>query len=153
MDNTQDTKVQALQARRALHPRPQDVSDELFSDSEFFDARDMVQVKYEMLRRVRVDGQSVREAAAAFGLSRVTFYQVLQAFEHDGMSGLLPKRRGPKGAHKLTDTVVEFIGQQRVEDKTLRAPALARRVKDRFGISVHPRSIERALSRRQKGGR
>jgi transposase len=152
MDGSQDAKGQALQLRGALNARPEDVADELFAASDFFDPHDMMQVKYEMLRRVRVDGWSITEASATFGLSRVTFYEARQAFERDGLAGLLPKQRGPKGAHKLREPVVAFIRQQQRRDRRLRAPALAVMVKERFGISVHPRSIERALSRRQKGG-
>jgi len=148
-----DAKTEALKKQRALNPRPQKVSDELFQQSEFFDPRDLVQVKYEMLRRVRVEGLPVSEAARAFGFSRVAFYQALTAFREHGLSGLVPKRPGPRQAHKLSDSVLDFIEQQRVEDKTLRARALAKMVLKKFGLSVHPRSIERALFRRQKRGR
>ena len=55
----EDPKVQALRAERSLNPRPEAVSDERFSSSEFLDARDLVQVKYEMVRRARVDGEPV----------------------------------------------------------------------------------------------
>jgi len=148
-----DAKTEALKKQRALNPRPQKVSDELFQQSEFFDPRDLVQVKYEMLRRVRVEGLPVSEAARAFGFSRVAFYQALTAFREHGLPGLVPKRPGPRQAHKLSDSVLDFIEQQRVEDKTLRARALAKMVLKKFGLSVHPRSIERALFRRQKRGR
>ena len=43
--------------RAELEPSPEAVTDEAFSASEFLDARDLVQVKYEMVRRVRVDGR------------------------------------------------------------------------------------------------
>ena len=75
------------------------------------------------------------------------------AFERGGIPALVPKRPGPRQAHKLSDAVLRFIDEQKLKDKTLRAPSLARMVQERFGISVHPRSIERALSRRQKRGR
>jgi lysophospholipase L1-like esterase len=65
------------------------------------------------------------EVAKAFGFSRVALYQALAAFQKEGLSGLLPRRRGPKAANKLTDAVLEFIDQQRAADGGLRAPALA----------------------------
>ena len=46
-----DPKTRALRQEASLHPHPEQVTDELFSTQEFFDARDLVQVKYEMLRR------------------------------------------------------------------------------------------------------
>ena len=68
-----DAKEAALAETRTLNPRPEAVRDEQFASSEFFDARDLVQVKYEMVRRVRVDGDPVTAAAAAFGFSRPSY--------------------------------------------------------------------------------
>ena len=64
-----DTKTDALRQHGCLHPHPEKVTDELFVSSEFFDPRDLVQVKYEMLRRVRTDGYSISHSATSFGLS------------------------------------------------------------------------------------
>jgi transposase len=153
MDDSQDDKSKALRRHGALHPRHGGVHDGLFQNSEFFDPRDLVQVKYEMIRRVRIEGMSVTEAAGMFGFSRVALYQVMDAFEAEGLPGLLPKRRGPKSANKLTDEVLEFIDAQCAADNTLRAPQLAVMIRKQLGLSVHPRSIERALARRAKKGR
>jgi transposase len=145
-----DPKADALREQGTLNPRPQDVTDELFGAGDFFDPRDLVQVKYEMVRRVEADGQSVTRAATGFGFSRPSFYQAQSALRRHGLAGLLPKKRGPRGAYKLSAEVVAFIEQVRAEDESLRAPALAQRVEQRFGVRVHPRSIERALGRREK---
>ena len=99
MADKKDGKLSALQQQGTLNPRPKDVRDELFLKDTFFDARDLVQVKYEMLRRVQTDGRSVTDAAASFGFSRPSFYQALSAFEQDGLAGLVPHKRGPKQAH------------------------------------------------------
>src|SRR5216117_2589429 len=64
-------KASALRRHHALNPRAHAVSDSAFtSGNDFFDARDLVQVKYEMLRRVNEDGELVTQAAADFGFSR-----------------------------------------------------------------------------------
>ena len=65
-----DAKETALAAARCLNPHPEQVRDPGFLSSEFFDARDVVQVKYEMVRKVRADGAPVSAAEAAFGYSR-----------------------------------------------------------------------------------
>ena len=153
MDGHNDSKIRVLAEHGALNPRAKQVRDPLFQHSEFFDPRDMMLVKYEMLRRVRIEGQSVTQAARTFGFSRVAFYQAMAAFRDQGLPGLLPKRRGPKHAHKLTDPVLEFIDQKRAADSNLRASALAAMILEQLGLSVHPRSIERALTRRAKKGR
>jgi transposase len=122
----------------------------LFQESEFFDPRDLMQVKYEMLRRHQTEGAPAVFAAKAFGFSRVTFYQVLKRFQEDGIGGLLPKQRGPKSVHKLSEELIAFVETARTSQPALRPPALAELIRARFDISVHPRSIERALARRQK---
>lgn len=143
-------KIQALRERYALNPQPQKVTDPLFLENEFFDPRDLVQVKYEMLRRARVEGVSVTQAAHAFGFSRPVFYQALATFERAGLAGLVRRRPGPRGAHKLTEEILEYVEQQQALDEALRAGALAKRVLEKFGLSVHPRSVERALRRRRE---
>lgn len=147
---TKDGKAQALRGHGALNPHPVNVADELFAECDFFDARDLVQVKYEMLRRVRVDAWPVSQSARTFGFSRVSFYEVQKAVVRSGLAGLLPQRPGPRGAHKLSDEVMVFIDKARAKEVSLSSKELAGRVKERFGVSVHPRSIERALLRRQK---
>lgn len=145
-----DPKCEALREHATLNPHPEQVTDTLFQTQPFFDPRDLVQVKYEMLRRVVVEGQPVGATAAAFGFSRVTLYQLRQRFEAEGLAGLLPQPKGPRRAHKLSDEVVAFI-QHTLEAKPhLRVAEVQQRVAQRFGLSVHPRSIERALARHRK---
>jgi transposase len=145
-----DPKVEALRQQGTLNPRPRAVTEALFVKGGFFDARDLVQVKYEMLRRVQAEGKSITDAAAAFGFSRPSFYQAQVSFEQDGLGGLVPHKRGPKQAHKLTHEVLTFISESRQKDPSIRTAELARLIHDRFGTTVHPRSIERSLLRYQK---
>ena len=137
---------QALEARGALHPHPQDVRDPLFRDSAFFDPHDVVQVKYEMLRRVRTGASPAIEAAAEFGLSRPAYYLAREAFTREGLPGLLPRKRGPKQPHKLTDAVMAALTAERTAEGDLPTPAaLAVVLHERWGITAHPRSIARRL--------
>jgi transposase len=145
-----DAKTDALRAHGTLHPRPQAVQAPLFASHDFFDPRDLVQVKYEMLRQVDVEGAPVTRTANAFGVSRPTFYQTQTAFKQRGIAGLVPRKRGPHGAHKLDDAVMTFVATLRTEDSALTGRALLRRIHDRFGLDVHPRSLERALRRAEK---
>jgi transposase len=145
-----DRKAEALRRRGTLNPRPDRVADPLFVGSDFFDARDLVQVKYEMVRRVRADGRPISHSAAEFGMSRPTFYQAQAALELGGVAALVPRKPGPRRAHKLDTEVMNFIERLRSEDPALRSADLAARVLDRFGRKVHPRSVERAPARREK---
>jgi len=144
---SEDPKVTALREARCLNPHPQAVTDEVFTSQEFFDTRDAVQVKYEMVRRVRVDGVSVSAAAEAFGYSRPSFYEAATALDEQGLDGLVPAKPGPRGGHKITAEVCVFAEAQLAADATLRPAHLVAPIAERFGMRVHPRSIERALAR------
>ncbi len=148
---SQDPKHKALKQSGALNAAAERVIDEHFLNQEFFDPYDLVQVKYEMLRRVRVDGVSVTQAARDFGFSRTAFYQALSVLQEQGLPGLVPNRPGPKTAHKLSEVVMEFIElQQQEAGEVLRPAALAEMVSKEFDFSIHPRSVERALANRRK---
>ncbi|MGH9215037.1 MAG: helix-turn-helix domain-containing protein [Acidimicrobiales bacterium] len=138
-----------------MNPRPEAVTDEEFVSSEFFDARDLVQVKYEMVRRVRVDSDAVSRSAAAFGFSRPSFYEAAAALDAGGLAALVPARPGPRRAHKLTEELVAFARRRLEADPSLRSVDLAEAIAERFAVRVHPRSVERALARsfRAEGGR
>ncbi|HLC28553.1 MAG TPA: helix-turn-helix domain-containing protein [Dehalococcoidia bacterium] len=143
-------KAHHLRQHGAFYRGFQDVSDPLFQDSDFFDPRDIVQVKYEMLRRVLVDGRPVTEAVRRFGFSRQSFYHALSALKPLGLSGLVPVKRGPRGPHKFTPEV-ESVVRQAVEEDPSRGPTeLAGIVEERLAVSLHPRTISRGLSRQKK---
>lgn len=143
-------KFERLNHLGVRNPHPERVRAPWFQSGDFFDANDIIQVKYEMLRHAQVDGVSKLEAAALFGVSRPTFYQAEAAFAREGLSGLMPKQRGPKGAHKLSIDVMAFV-EQRIEGAgPIHARALSEQLKAELGLSVHPRSIERAIARKKK---
>jgi len=144
-----DPKVEALRQQGCLNPRPDIVTDPLFGESDFFDSRDLVQVKYEMVRRVRIDGEPVGRSARAFGFSRPSYYQAQAALEREGLEGLVPKKRGPRRSHKLSTEVMDFLRGELSQEPPPSSSELARRVLQRFELRVHPRSIERALARQK----
>lgn len=143
-------KLDTLRQSGTLHPHPQRVTEPLFQGQPFFDARDLMQVKYELLRKVEIDGAPVSAAVTAFGLSRPSYYQARSAFEQDGLTGLAPRKRGPQRAHKFSAEVMAFLEQLRGEQPEIRYPEMAEQVRKRFGVAVNPRSIERRLRRGQK---
>lgn len=145
-----DPKLAALKESGTANPHPEDVRDPGFAGSDFFDPRDLVQVRYEMLRRVRTEGQPIAETTAHFGISRPTFYKAQSDFERAGLVGLLPQKRGPHGPHKITAEVLRFIKELRAQDPNINVQGLIAAVNRRFDVKVHRRTVERALARSKK---
>jgi transposase len=150
MKKPEDPKRKALREQGALNVHSEEVTDALFQKSDFFDPRDLLQVKYEMLRRVEAKEKTASDAAGSFGFSRPSFYQAQAAFGKQGLSGLVPKKRGPKGGHKLTPEILAFLHAVLAKEGPLDSQTLAERVREHFKLEVHRRSIERALSRKKK---
>jgi transposase len=145
-----DPKLAALKESGTANPHPEEVRDPGFAGSDFFDPRDLVQVRYEMLRRVRTEGQPIAQTTAHFGISRPTFYKAQSDFERAGLVGLLPQKRGPHGPHKITDEVLRFINELRAQDPDINVQGLISAVNRRFDVKVHRRTVERALARSKK---
>lgn len=143
-------KLRALRESGTLNPHADAVLDPAFAHSGFFDPHDLVQVRYEMLRRVHTEGQSITDTVAHFGVTRPTFYKAQADFDRAGLPGLLPAKRGPHGPHKITGEVQAFIEGERLHNPALDGPALAQRIERQFGLAVHRRTVERALARSKK---
>jgi transposase len=144
-------KRRALRDQGALNPAPERVSAPPFvAHPEFFDAEDKLQVRYELLRAPAQGEMSVSEACRAFGVSRQTFYTLRRAFAAQGLGGLLDAKRGRKGPLKATIEVVEFVRTSKREEPEASAATLAARVAERFGVSLHRRTVERLLGQKKK---
>ncbi len=143
-------KKENLKEQGALNSKHEEVKDELFIEKDFFDPRDLVQVKYEMLRKVKKEGKTVSGVVKKFGFSRPAFYQIKENFKKEGLPGLLPKKRGPQKGHKLTPEVMTYIKRIIPKNKKINYEKLAQKVENKFSLSVHPRSIRRALNQLKK---
>jgi transposase len=140
-----DPKADALLQEGTWNPSPEKVGDPKFRANEFFDPRDVVQVKYEMLRRVTVEKAPVTDVAQEYGVSRPTYYQAKTKLEEAGIAGLVPKKPGPRGPHKIQGAVLTFLKKRLVPGEPVRARALAALIQQELGVEVHPRTIERVV--------
>jgi transposase len=145
-------KRQALRASGTFNPRHAQVRHALFQRSDFFDPQDLLQLKYETLRALKAADYSIARAAIEFGLSRPTIYQAQSQFQAQGLEGLLPHKRGPKSPHKLTAKVREHLWKLTSAEPDVSALELTRRIRQRFKVKLHPRTVEKALNSKAKKG-
>ena len=127
----------------SFNHRANEVSEGMFKRYQFFDANDIMQVKYEMLRAVEYGNRDVSSTSESFGFSRVSYYKIKKDFDENGIAGLIPKKRGPKGSRKVSQDDIEFA-------KTLvgthtKAEIVAH-LKEERGVEISKRTLERQLS-------
>jgi transposase len=142
-------KIEALRSGGVLNRHPEEVRNPLFTQNDFFDPHDLVQLKYETIRAVQVEGRAIAQAALDSGLSRPTIYEARENFRQEGIEGLLPEKRGPKNPRKLTPQIRRYLEELVASDSDLKAAVLVQRVRRRFGVLLHVRTVEKAL--RKKG--
>ena len=146
---TGSEKNKLLREGGTLNPHPETILDPKFHEYDFFDPHDLVQVRYEMLRRVSVENASITDVTQEYGVSRPTYYQAKTNLETEGLAGLVPKKRGPHGPHKLGPEMIAFLKRQHLPEQPIRARHLAELLYERFGVRVHPRTIERVLAEKK----
>lgn len=143
-------KQARLRKSGTLNRTPDRVRDPMFAVGDFFDPDDLLQVRYEMVRLVRVRGTTLAEAARRFGVSVSTCVRMTRAFREGGMAGLIPERPGPRGPHKITPEILEFVRHYREEYGRIGSRRLVPIIESEFGVRMHPRGLEKALERAQK---
>ena len=141
-------KIETLRSAGALNRHPEKVRHPRFLENNFFDPHDLIQLKYETIRAVEVEGHPIARAAVDFGLSRPTVYEAKENFRQGGIEGLLGRKRGPKKPRKLTAEVCEYLRKLLASKPDLKAAELVHEIRRRFRITLHPRTVEKALAKK-----
>ena len=139
-----------LKSNATFNGQAQAVKDPLFLEHDFFDAHDLLQVKYEMIRKVEYENCSVAKAARLFGFSRPSFYSTRASYKSNGLVGLAPQKRGPKKPHKISTEMAEFILKMINDEPGISHKELTKRIQNKFEIEIHPRTIERTIHQLKK---
>jgi lambda repressor-like predicted transcriptional regulator len=110
-----------------------------------WDAGDEAGRRLAAVQLVRLRAAAQGQVAEAFGVDPATIWRWDQVLAADGVAGLVPSRRGPKGASKLTPELVGRITALDAAGATLREIAAA------TGVSTF--SVRNALGRVAAGRR
>ena len=149
-DRNHSEKRDRLKKTRTLNQSPEKVRDPMFATGDFFDPGDLLQVRYEMVRLVRLGGATLAQAAERFGVSRPTCFRMVKAFREGGLTALIPAPRGPRGPHKITAEILKFARACRQRHGRIGAKRLVPLIEAEFGVRLHPRGLEKALARAEK---
>lgn len=144
-------KEKSLHEEGCFNIQHDKVTEPIFQNTCFFDARDLVQVKYEMLRSVGTGEKNVTQASRAFGLSRESFYKNKALFDAGGLEALIPHKTGPKGSSKFQKEGEDFVAGYLKERPSAKPPEIARQMEQQTGLKVHPRTISRYIQKKRDG--
>jgi transposase-like protein len=109
-----------------------------------WDAGDEAGRRLAAVQLVRLRAASQGQVAEAFGVDPATIWRWDQAVAAGGVAGLVPARRGPKGASKLTPELAARIAELDAAGQRLRQIAAA------TGVSTF--TVRAALGRVRPGG-
>jgi transposase len=109
-----------------------------------WDAGDEAGRRLAAVQLVRLRAASQGQVAEAFGVDPATIWRWDQSLACGGVAGLVPVRRGPKGASKLTPGLAARIAGLDADGQTLRQIAAA------TGVSTF--TVRTALGRVRPGG-
>ena len=141
------SKEETLRRNNCFNSNHTNVRADIFRKAPFFDSRDIVQVKYEMVRAASNGEGSIAEISSAFGFSRKSYYQINEAYQSGGLYALIPKKKGPKGAHKLTAEAAAFISEFITNKPNAKPNEISNALESETGVNVHPRTIYRYLKK------
>jgi len=120
-----------------------------FIGDDFYDPMDIVQVKYEMIRDVARGGNPVIDATGDFGFSRTAYYNIKDAFDKQGVSGLIPEKPGPRGPHKLTQEYQKQIDDYISEKPQASSEEIVAVINENNAINISKRTIERYKAKKK----
>jgi len=140
-------KEDSLQKSNCFNRNNANVTAGIFSASPFFDCRDIVQVKYEMVRAVENAEGTVADISRSFGFSRKSYYQINEAFQAGGLQALVPKKTGPKKPTKLTPETSAFIESFLDNKPNAKSSEVSAALEAEIGVNIHPRTIYRHLKK------
>ena len=143
-------KSKNLKKFGCINPSPEKVKDICFNSNSFFDPEDLMQVKYEMIRKVKTNESNVTQACRDFGFSRVSFYKILKIFDEFGISGFIPKTTGPTKGHKLTPEIHDYIKDIISKPMKISAKEISRIIKDVYSVELSIRTINRCITKIKK---
>jgi transposase len=143
------SKKEILQGNGTYNKNYEKVKDARFIGGDFYDPMDIVQVKYEMIKDVSGGGKSVTDAADDFGFSRAAYYGIKDAFDKQGVSGLIPEKRGPRSPHKLTPEYQKQIDDYIANKPGASSAELAAAISGDSATGISKRTIERYRAKKK----
>ena len=115
-------------------------------------AKTTPRLRQQLIERVLDEGDSVQEAARAYGLSRTTVYKWLKRWTEEGPSGLLDRSSAPRSIpHRTSSSMAERIAQLRqgrllmrtIATRVRKAVSTVAAVLKRAGLSRLPPLVPR----------
>ena len=141
-------KEDRLKASNTFNPDYDKISDPKFSIDSIMDPRDLLQVRYELVRSVEYDNTPITHAAEEYGVSERTARRYIQSMKAGGLSALIPGKSGPSGPSVLKQEVCDFIDAYVASHPRASGKKVCDAIAQSMNISVGQRTVERYLQKK-----
>ncbi len=140
------SKIDFLKKEGLINNKAEKVNHPLFETVKFFDPLDLPQVRYEMLRAVRVENMFIVKACKEFGFSREYFYQLEREFNKYGFSSLLRTSVvGCRPVIALNQEIVNYLIYRKIEEPKLSGEKLCKEINVIYKVKCEKRTVERII--------
>ena len=106
---------------------------------------DLPQVKYEFLRNVRIEGESVTSVCKKFGFSREYFYKLERLFMERGYVSLLNSSMGRRPVLSLNQEIILYIVNKKNENPKISGEQLRKEIMNCYKVECSRRTVERLI--------
>ena len=143
-----------LKANHTFNFRNDKVIASRFIESDLYASRDLLQVRYELVRSIEEGDIALDEVPDKYGVSSVTAKRYVRSFKEGGMIALVPEQKGPKGPSSLDDEALRFIDSYIAEHPKASGRKVHEALESERHLGISKRTVERYLSsKKAKGGR
>lgn len=141
-------KEERLKESNTYNPKCDKVTACDFIENEVMDSRDLLQVRYEIVRAIEYDNKPVKEICSEFGVSASTARRYVRNLKEGGLIALVPEQKGPSGPTKLSKDAADFIDTYLKNNPKASGGKVHNALENRLHPGISKRTVERYLSKK-----
>ena len=147
-------KEEHLRATQTFNTNYAKINDPIFQRSGIMDPRDLLLVRFELVRSLELDGKPIEEVCSQYGISPCTARRYVRDMKERGLIALVPEKRGPNGPSVMTDEIANYIDKYLTDHPKASAGKVYQSLVDAKKVTIGKRTVERYISSKKgKGGR
>ena len=141
-------KESRLKESNTYNPKSDMITASIFANNQLMDPKDLLQVRYELVRAIKCESKPIREICSEYGVSVSTARRYAEDLKKGGLIALVPEQKGPSGPTKLTKEASDFIDAYRKKNPESSGGKIHSALESKLHTGVSKRTVERYLSKK-----